>query len=279
MNDQIKIRSAMVAGMFYPRDKSNLEKEIALFLENAPLLKIKGEVVGLIVPHAGYMYSGGVAARAFRQIKDKQYDIVVVISPSHREYFPGVSVYDGYGYATPLGILRVARELALEITDFSPLLKLGDAGHRTEEHALEVQLPFLQEVLPEFELLPVMMGEQDLKTIEALADALAHVLKKKSALIVASTDLSHFYTYDKASILDRVVIDDINAFNEEKLMDDLTLNRCEMCGGGPAAAVMKAARFLGATQSKVLIYRNSGDVTGDKGQVVGYLSSVLYKSY
>jgi AmmeMemoRadiSam system protein B len=278
MNERTKIRSAMVAGMFYPRDKSNLEQEIALFLENASQIDIKGDVLGLIVPHAGYMYSGGVAARAYRQVMDKRYDIVVVISPSHREYFPGVSVYNGDGYATPLGIIPVAKELAKEITESFPQLILGDEGHRTEEHALEVQLPFLQEVLSEFKLLPIIMGEQDKENITILAEALGHVLKNKNALIVASTDLSHFYPYDKATLLDRIVVNDINAFNEDKLIEDLHRKRCEMCGGGPAAAAMKAARLLGANRSKVLLYRNSGDVTGDKGQVVGYLSSVLYKS-
>jgi AmmeMemoRadiSam system protein B len=277
MNKRTKIRPATVAGMFYPRDKSNLEREIALFLENAPQIDIKGDIMGLIVPHAGYMYSGGVAARAYRQVMDKQYNIVAVISPSHREYFPGISVYDGYGYATPLGIISVAKELAEEITENYPQIILGDEGHRTEEHALEVQLPFLQEVLSDFKLLPIMMGDQEKENITMLAEALGHVLRNKNALIVASTDLSHFYNYDRAALLDRVVIDDINAFNEDKLIDDLNRKRCEMCGGGPAIAVMKAARLLGANRSKVLIYRNSGDVSGDKGQVVGYLSSVLYK--
>ena len=166
----------------------------------------------------------------------------------------------------------------MEITDFSPAITLGDAGHRTEEHALEVQLPFLQEVLQDFKLLPIIMGDQDTQIIEVLAAALEHVLKNKKALVVASTDLSHFHSYDRATILDRIVVDDINTFNEKKLLDDIQRNRCEMCGGGPAVAVMKTARLLGANQSKVLIYRNSGDVSGDKGQVVGYLSSVLYKS-
>jgi AmmeMemoRadiSam system protein B len=278
MNDHTKIRSAMVAGMFYPRDKSNLEREIALFLENASQIDIQDKVVGLIVPHAGYMYSGGVAARAYRQVMDKRYDIVVVISPSHREYFPGVSIYDGNGYETPLGIIPIATELAQIVTERYPQLRLGDEGHRTEEHALEVQLPFLQKVLEDFELLPVMMGDQSKENIAVLAEALAQELQNKNALIVASTDLSHFYPYDKAALLDHIVVNDINAFNEDKLIDDLDRKRCEMCGGGPAAAAMKAARLLGANRSKVLIYRNSGDVTGDKGEVVGYLSSVLYKA-
>jgi AmmeMemoRadiSam system protein B len=123
-----------------------------------------------------------------------------------------------------------------------------------------------------------MMGEQDEQNINLLAEALADVLNKENALIVSSTDLSHFYPYDKAALLDRVVVNDINAFNEEKLITDLDRKRCEMCGGGPAIAAMKAARLMGADQSKVLIYRNSGDVTGDKSQVVGYLSAVIYKN-
>jgi AmmeMemoRadiSam system protein B len=278
MNEKTTIRQAAVAGMFYPRDKSNLEREIALFLENAPQADISGKILGLIVPHAGYMYSGGVAARAYRQIMDTNYDTVVVISPSHREYFTESVIYNGDGYATPLGIIPLATECAQKITDTYPAIKLGDKGHRTEEHALEVQLPFLQEVLGNFKLLPVMMGNQDSENITLLAEALADGLKDENALIVASTDLSHFYSYDKAALLDRIVVNDINEFNEEKLIDDLDRKRCEMCGGGPASVAMKAARFLGADRSKVLIYRNSGDVTGDKSQVVGYLSAIIYKS-
>jgi len=155
MSRDQKIRPPMVAGMFYPQKKQTLEREVAMLLENAQEKNISGRVLSLIVPHAGYLYSGGVAARAYRQIMDTNLDVVVVISPSHREYFKEISIYDGFAYSTPLGNIPVDRELALELIQTRPQIKLSDIGHRYDEHALEVQLPFLQKVLDNFTLLPI----------------------------------------------------------------------------------------------------------------------------
>jgi len=230
-----------------------------------------------VVPHAGYMYSGGVATRAYRQIMDKQIDVIAVISPSHREYFTEISIYDGYGYSTPLGILPVDKILAGELSEFSPQIILSEKGHRFEEHALEVQLPILQEVLSNFKIIPIVMGEHSYHNIETLAKALAKVLAGRNALLVASSDLSHFYNAQKAALLDNVVIENVKNFDDEKLFQDLQQGYCEMCGGGPAIAVMKACKLLGANKSEVLVYRNSGDVTGEYDEVVGYLSAVFYQ--
>jgi AmmeMemoRadiSam system protein B len=253
-----------------------LEREVALLLENSPEKKINGRLISIIVPHAGYLYSGGVAARAYRQLMDVNLDTVVVISPSHREYFTEVSIFDGYAYSTPLGSIRVDKELAQQLSETHPKIILSDKGHRYDEHALEVQLPFLQKVLDNFKLIPVVMGEQNLENIEILADGLAQILKNKKTLIVASSDLSHFYNYDKAALLDKVVVENIKNFEEDKLYRDLQAELCEMCGGGPVVAAMKASKRLGANKSEVLLYRNSGDITGDKSEVVGYLSALLY---
>jgi len=277
MSRDQKIRPPMVAGMFYPQKKQTLEREVAMLLENAQEKNISGRVVSLIVPHAGYLYSGGVAARAYRQVMDANLDVVVVISPSHREYFKEVSIYDGYAYSTPLGNIPVDRVLALELVQTHPQIILSDTGHRYDEHALEVQLPFLQKVLEDFTLLPIVMGDQNKDNIDALAEGLFEILQNKKALIVASTDLSHFYNYDRAALLDEVVVENVKKFDEEKLFSDLNADRCEMCGGGPAIVVMKASKLLGADKSDVLLYRNSGDVTGDKSEVVGYMSAVIYK--
>jgi len=277
MSRDQKIRPPMVAGMFYPQKKQTLEREVAMLLENAQEKNISGRVLSLIVPHAGYLYSGGVAARAYRQIMDANLDVVVVISPSHREYFKEISIYDGYAYSTPLGNIPVDRVLALELTQTHPQIVLSDIGHRYDEHALEVQLPFLQKVLEDFSLLPIVMGDQNKDNIDALAEGLFEILQNKKALIVASTDLSHFYNYDRAALLDEVVVENVKDFDEEKLLSDLNADRCEMCGGGPAIVAMKASQLLGADKSDVLLYRNSGDVTGDKSEVVGYLSAVIYK--
>ena len=150
MSRDQKIRPPMVAGMFYPQKKLTLEREVAMLLENAMDKHITGKVFSLIVPHAGYLYSGGVAARAYRQIMDTNLDVVVVISPSHREYFKEISIYDGYAYSTPLGNIPVDRVLALELAQIHPQIIVSEVGHRYDEHALEVQLPFLQKVLDKF---------------------------------------------------------------------------------------------------------------------------------
>lgn len=271
------IRRPRVAGVFYPDKDIALEREISLLLESAPNKEINGEIISLISPHAGYMYSGGVAARAYSLLFGREYDLVVVIAPSHREYFTEVSIFDGLAYETPLGSIPVNTEAARLLEALHPNLIISSLGHQVDEHSLEVQLPFLQKVLDSFTLLPIVMGGQGRENIEALANGLAAVLKDRSALIVASTDLSHFYEYDRAVLLDMVVIEDVNTFNEDKLFNDLDKNRCEMCGGGTAIAAMKAARLLGANKSEILSYRNSGDVFGEKSEVVGYLSAVQYK--
>ncbi|MEE9118552.1 MAG: AmmeMemoRadiSam system protein B [Calditrichia bacterium] len=277
MSNNLKVRPPAVAGMFYPEKKISLDQEIAKVLEESREIDLQGEVIGMVVPHAGYMFSGGVAARAYRQIFESKIDIVVVIAPSHCEYFTEISIYNGYGYSTPLGTLPVDKELAQELAEQSPQIVLSEKGHRFEEHALEVQLPFLQKVFDNFRFVPIVMGEHSHDNIQSLADGLAQVLKDKKSIIVASSDLSHFYDDEKANSLDQVVVNDIENFDEEKLFQDLQNGECEMCGGGPAVATMKASKLLGANKSQVLLYRNSGDITGDRSEVVGYLSAVFVK--
>lgn len=277
MSNSQKIRPPAVAGMFYPEKKIVLDQEVAMVLEESREIDLQGDIVGMVVPHAGYMYSGGVAARAYRQVVDSDVEVVVVISPSHCEYFTEISVYDGYAYSTPLGTLPVDKELAQELVAQSPQIVLSEKGHRFEEHALEVQLPFLQKTIDKFRFIPVVMGEHSQDNIRSLANGLAQVLKGKKSLLIASTDLSHFYDDEKANSLDQVVVDDIENFDDAKLFRDLQSGECEMCGGGPAIAVMKASKLLGATKSQVLLYRNSGDITGDHGEVVGYLSALFMK--
>ena len=272
-----KVREPAVAGMFYSGRKENLTREVAVFLENSNVVEDVERVYGLVAPHAGYLYSGGVAARAYRQVLDREYDVVVVISPSHRIYFDEVSIYDGAAYTTPLGQVQVDQELAKQISDCHENLLYSDMGHDVDEHSLEVHLPFLQMVLEDFKIVPVVMGNQDRGNIQILSDTLVKTLKGKNALIVASTDLSHYYSHAKASVLDDVVIESTKNYDEEKLYDDLQSGACEMCGGGPLITTMKACRELGATKSKVLLYRNSGDVTGDRNQVVGYMSGMFYE--
>ena len=277
-----KTRKPAVANQFYPGDPVTLSRQITDFFKKAKKEPIPGKIVGLISPHAGYMYSGQVAAYAFKLLEGLSFETVVVISPSHIAYFPGASIYNGAAYETPLGTIAVDTSLAGKTADANERVFLSNKGHGFEgmrgEHALEVELPFLQVVLGKFRLVPIVVGDQDWATCRALAEALMKSIKGKSVLIVASTDLSHFHPYDEAVRLDNMVTDHVNSFDPEGLFSALAAGTCEACGGSPMVATMLAAKGLGADKAKVLKYANSGDVTGDKSGVVGYMAAVIYNS-
>jgi hypothetical protein len=277
-----QVRKPAVAGQFYPGDPVTLAKQLSDFFKNAKKEPVPGKIVALISPHAGYMYSGQVAAYSFKLLEGLSFETVVVISPSHVAYFPGASVYNGGSYETPLGQIPVDTTLAGQIADANKKVFLSDKGHSFAgmrgEHALEVELPFLQLVLGRFKLVAIVVADQDWVTCEALGEALSKALKGKNALIVASTDLSHFHPYDEAVRLDNIVMNHVNSFDPEELHADLASKVCEACGGGPVLATMLAAKGLGADKAKVLKYANSGDVTGDKSGVVGYMAAVIYDS-
>ncbi len=272
------VRPPAVAGAFYPGDPAVLASELDEFLDAAPVAKLDGDIVALISPHAGYVYSGAVAANAYVLLRGREFDTVVVVAPSHKFGFRGASVYDGDGYETPLGVVDIDRELASAIRDASSSFVYEPRAHAAE-HSLEVQVPFLQRTLGRFELVPIILGSQDEGTVRTLASAIAAAVRASGrgdrVLLVASSDLSHFHQYDEAVALDSVVIEHVDAFDPEGLLRALASGECEACGGGPMAAVMMAARDLGADRARVLKYANSGDVTGDRSGVVGYMSAVL----
>ncbi|MFN3872979.1 MAG: AmmeMemoRadiSam system protein B [Ignavibacterium sp.] len=269
-----KIRPPHVAGYFYPADPVSLQNEIKHMLSEARSNETFDKIVGIVSPHAGYMYSGKTAAYAYNMLKGKNYKTAIVISPSHSEYFPGISVYDGDAYETPLGIVEIDEEKANKLVEGSKLIFRGIQGHR-REHALEVQIPFLQSVLSDFKIVPVVMGDQSSVFVDELAKKLAEVIDEKT-IIVASSDLSHFYNANVADQLDSIVEKRINNFEYELLQRDLQSHKCEACGGGPIVAMMKAAALRNFNKAKVLKRTDSGDVTGDKSEVVGYLSAVVY---
>lgn len=271
-----EIRKPVVAGQFYPGDKKVLNQQVELLLTETSTEQIEGQALGIISPHAGYMYSGAVAAEAFNQLQGKQYELVAVIAPSHREYVEGISVYTGAGYETPLGNVPVAAVLAEQLVSMNEIFISSFAGHR-QEHALEVQLPFLQSVLTDFELIPIVMGKQDYKTCEILGNSLSELLSKHSTLIVASSDLSHFHPYSEAVRMDSIIVDHVNHFDYNALAKDLKNKVCEACGAGPMISSMIACEKMGATKISVLKYLNSGDVIADRREVVGYLSAVIYR--
>jgi len=277
-----KVRKPAVAGQFYTEDPKALREEILGYLKAAAPPAVAGEVIAIVAPHAGYQYSGLVAAHAYRLIRGARYDAVVVISPCHVEHFGFSAVYPGDAYLTPLGTIPIDAALARLIAEQNDLVRMDMKGHesspfRRSEHSLEVQLPFLQVALGDFTFVPIVMGDQSRQTVEALGAALSTALAGRRALIVASTDLSHFHDDRTARGLDGVFQERLRAFDPAKLSEALSREGTEACGGGPTVAAMIAAKKLGATACTVLNYANSGDVTGDAESVVGYVSAVMVK--
>jgi len=272
------VREPAVSGTFYPDRPEILTRDIKKYLELAKKEKIDGEVVGLVSPHAGYMYSGQVAAHAYKLIEGKSFDSVVVVAPSHRVDFKGASLYDRGAYRTPLGLVSVDVELSKVMMERWEGIRFLPEAH-DQEHSLEVQIPFLQVILKSFKLIPIVMEPYwSWETCKFLASAIAESVRGKNVLLVASTDLSHFHPYDKAVQLDKIVLQHLERFDIEGLNRDLKGGRCEACGGGPVITVMLASKALGANRSKVLKYLNSGDVTGDRSRVVGYAAAVFYRA-
>ena len=269
--DRSQVRPSDIAGSWYPGRPAELRSTIKRYLAGVEHRELEGELVGLIAPHAGYIYSGQVAAHAYKQLEGADFDLVALISPVHQMYMGTYMVTSYHYYETPLGLVPVATDVVDRLGEKLRLVRV----EREAEHSLEIQLPFLQYLLGEFRLVPVMLGDQDWDCCQRLASALVPLLTGQKALLAASTDLSHFHPYDRAVQLDRRVLGHIESFDPRGLSDDLAAHRCEACGGGPVIAMMLAARELGADRGHVLCYANSGDVTGDRSQVVGYMAAAL----
>jgi AmmeMemoRadiSam system protein B len=268
------VRIPAVAGMFYEKSPAALRKNIDEMLNLVQLPKVVGKIHAMVSPHAGYVYSGLTAAHAYKLLEGRKYDCVIVVGPSHREYFDGVSIYSGDAYETPLGKVPVNREVRSELIQGQTNIVVSAAGHR-DEHSIEVQLPFLQCVLKEFSFVPIIMGDQRRELYEQLSAALTRVMAEKNILLIASSDLSHFHAYDEAVRLDKHVIKAVEHFNSDMFIDELENRLFEACGGGPIAVAMKTAKQLGANRAEILHYCNSGDITGDKSGVVGYLAAAF----
>jgi len=291
-----KLRTAGVAGSFYPADPAALTAMMDEMLVRASPPPISGEILAVVAPHAGYPYSGPVAAYTYAALKGHRFARVVVIAPSHFEAFAFTSVYDGDGYVTPLGIVPVDKDFAQKLSKMSPSIRLSERGHtptsRGAEHAIEVQLPWLQHVLGSFSLVPIVMGDQSYENSRDLGVALVRLLQRdgKSSvkqtsqetagetLIVASSDLSHYHTYDKAEEIDHKTLNALQAWDYLSMSRNFEMHVWEACGGGPIVAAMIAGERLGANEAKVLKYANSGDTAGDHARVVGYSADIFVKA-
>jgi AmmeMemoRadiSam system protein B len=271
------LRKSVIAGSWYPGAPSILRRDIENYFNSIPALELEGDVVGLIAPHAGYIYSGQVAANAYKLVRGKKYDAVIVIGPSHRVAFQGVSIFSEGAYETPLGIVLIAEELAKKIKKLSKTVVDIPEAH-LQEHSVEIQLPFLQVALGDFSFIPLVMGDQGAHTCQELARAIYEAARGKKILIVGSSDLSHFYNYNMAKKMDAVVLRHLKDGDVLGLLESLENGTAEACGGGPMVVAMLTAHMMNANEAHLLKYANSGDVTGDKSSVVGYAAAVYCKS-
>ena len=278
-----QVRKPAVAGSFYRAGRDQISSMIQKYIDNAKDVAQNARIYGMISPHAGYVFSGIVAAQGYKQIIGRSYDAVIVISPSHAEYFNFSSIMENGSYQTPLGKVSIDRELAKKIAAGKKTIKLSSKGHfqshlPQQEHSLEVQLPFLQKTLGKFNLVAIVMGDQNFEACKELSEAIFAASKDKKVLLIASSDLSHQHSYQEAKNIDESCVSIIENYDYDKLFQQLQTRRVEACGGAPIVTMLMATKKMGADKIKVLMYANSGDTYGDRSQVVGYLSAIAVKS-
>jgi MEMO1 family protein len=269
------VRKTAIAGSWYPGNPEVLKGDITKFIGNAGQYQSEKKPAVIICPHAGYTYSGPVAGYAYSAVSGHTYKTVVVISPSHREFFPFVSVWAEGAFDTPLGMIDIDTQLCGSLMKASRYIRNEKSPH-ISEHALEIQLPFLRHVLGSFRLCPLIMGEQSLPMCRELSEALAKCISNpEETLVVASSDLSHFHNAERAHAMDGKLAKLIESFDIDGLSGALDSGKCEACGGGAIMTAMLYAKAKGRTDVKVLRYATSADITGDRASVVGYLSAVI----
>jgi MEMO1 family protein len=265
-------RKPAFAGSFYPGEKAALQRAVDRYLTDAERTAeaLSGQVTGIVVPHAGYEYSGAVAASAYSRIKGKPFKTVIVLGGTHRLSFRGIAVYPSGSWSTPLGTVPIDKGTAGHLLEKCPFARVFPAAFTTE-HSLEVQLPFLQRTLKDFSIVPVVMGSMDPADYAILAETLTNLIRKdpRALLVVASSDMSHFHDYAAATRMDRLTLEQVGTLNTVKLSKGLENGDYELCGGQAVLTLMMTAKNLGA-EARVLNYANSGDVTGDRQRVVGY---------
>lgn len=270
-------RAPAVAGGFYPANPAELSGMIDGMMARVPEEKPQGEIVELIVPHAGYVYSGVVAAHGYKLLEGRKFDTVIMIGPSHHAAFNGASIWQSGEWRTPLGTVEVDSELAKAIAGEDPKLE-APSGPHIPEHSLEVQLPFLQKTLKNFKIVPILIVNPTLENCDILAKAIVRHLKSKKILILVSTDLSHYHPYEIANKMDKLGLDLVVSGDAGKFGAAMAKGECEFCGEAGVITAMQIANLLGNVKPRLVNYANSGDVTGEKGKVVGYSSVVFYEN-
>jgi hypothetical protein len=275
----LDVRPSPIAGTWYPGDRKALKQSIDRMLQACPQEPLSGHLVGLIAPHAGHYYSGEVAAHAFRCAEGLRPQVVAVVSPMHVPHPGRIITSEHEAYATPLGDVPIARtqleQLGRELEDDGLSLAFV---RNDEEHAVEIEMPFLQRVLPQgFQLLPLMLRDSSRAVAHSVGRAMASVLKDESPLLIASTDLSHFYPHEVAVKFDKEVLARMQAFDPDAVLEAEEQQVGFACGRSAVAAVLWAAKDLGAERVELLDYATSGDVSGDYSSVVGYGAAAILR--
>jgi len=282
------VRFPVVNGLFYPDRREELEHSIDGYLARVSSESLFGAIaeqtgmkdvtpVVVISPHAGYIFSGSVQAYSYSVIRSFSFDTAIVIGPSHQTPFDGISVNLDTAYETPLGKLEVNLEFAEKLIARSECITHHEDAHLSE-HSIEVQLPFLQRCAPGIKIVPVLFGVQSLDNSRILSDALAAVTEEMpgSYITIVSTDLSHYHSHVDATALDGVLIDDLQSMDAEELSRHITEGKTEACGFGGILTGIFLSRTKAEGKCAILQYRDSGEVSGDRRNVVGYLSAALY---
>jgi len=281
-----KVRRPCQAGAFYEGNAESLKKQIEeCFLHELgpreiPKVEKIGprQVIGLLCPHAGYMFSGPVAAHAYHRLAlDGKPDVVVILGPNHTGYGSPLAVMNDGFWRTPLGDVEVDGETANRIARESRVVDVDESAHRFE-HSIEVQLPFLQYLYgSEFKIVPICFLMQDLSSAREVGQAAAKVLAEKNSVIVASSDMTHYEPQESAAKKDKLALEAVENMDEAKFYSTVETRNISTCGYGPIAALITAARISGAKEAKLLCYKTSGDIIGDYSSVVGYAAVCFTK--
>lgn len=270
------IKKPNVAGQFYTANPIRLSAEVNSFFNTVPALTHPRHIEILIAPHAGYMYSGQIAAYAFKHVQGKPYQTVVILAPSHHFGFPGISVWAKGGFKTPIGLLSVDEEFAKQLIDKDALFNF-DPTVFEREHALEVELPFIQVAIPDAKIVPVIVGQASLEVCRKLAESLNDLIgDRDDVLVVVSSDMSHFHQADQARAMDEEAIRLVKGLEIEAFWKQCAVRKLEMCGFVPVTTALFLAELRGL-KPEHLIYGHSGDITGDLKSVVGYTSFIFYQ--
>ncbi len=264
-------RTPAVAGQFYPADAISLLRMLKQF---CPRQGTTEKVMGLMVPHAGYIYSGAIAGKVYDQVTIP--NRVILLGPNHHGIGHPGAVYSKGDWTTPLGAITIDAPLAQELLSATPLLQADTTAHQLE-HSLEVQVPFIQYLNHQSTLVPICLGHQSLDHLLKIATAIAAVISKNidPILLIASTDMTHFESAESAARKDRIALQSVETVDAEGLFKNVVKQRISMCGFMPTVVLLKVAQLLGMTQSTIVVYGNSGDVTHDYNEVVAYAGALV----